>query len=234
LWAHFLGRGLIEPIDDMSEVNPASNEPLLAALAHDVVQQGFDLKQVIRAITTSQVYQLSSTPNSTNAEDDRYYSHALFKPMPAEVLLDAISQATGRPEMFPLLPEETRAIQLWDNRMEHYFLGLFGRPLRQTSCVCERIDEPSVAQVLHLMNAPEIDAKIRHHRGRVHQLVRTGQPPETIVDELYLATYSRLPNADDRQAAVAHVTAVSDTQRTRAAEDVLWTLLNTTEFLFNH
>src|SRR5262249_12575440 len=136
---------------DMRETAPAVNEPLLAALAQFVVDQNYDLKRVIRAIVSSRVYQLSHVATAANAKDDRYFSHASFRSLPAEVLLDAIGRATGRPERFELVPEGTRAIQLWDNRVKHYFLELFGRPLRVTACECERIREPSVAQVLHLM-----------------------------------------------------------------------------------
>ncbi len=235
LWSHFLGRGLVEPIDDMRDTSPSSNEPLLQALAKFTADQRFDLKQLIRAITNSQVYQLSSEPNESNARDHQNFSHAAMRAIPAEVLLDAICQATGRPEKFVLQPEGTRAIQLWDNRVNHYFLQVFGRPLRATACECERINEPSVAQVLHLMNAPEIQAKISHPRGRVQQLNRTGKTSSEIVNELYLATYSRLPRNSERESAVAFLDAATATGlRTQAAEDLLWTLMNTTEFLFNH
>jgi hypothetical protein len=235
LWSHFFGRGLVEPIDDMRDTSPASNEPLLQALSRYTADQKFDLKQVIRLITTSQVYQLSSTPNASNERDDQNFSHAAMKSVPAEVLLDAISQATGRPEEFSLQPIGTRAIQLWDNRVNHYFLAVFGRPLRVTACECERINEPSVAQVLHLMNAPEIQAKISHPRGRVQRLVRAGRSANDIVDELYLATYSRLPRDPERSSAVGYIdAATADGRRVEAVEDLLWTLMNTTEFLFNH
>lgn len=234
MWAHFFGRGLIEPIDDMRETNPASNEPLLESLEQYVVEQNYDLKQLIRAMTTSAVYARSSRPTASNQHDRDNFSHAAFKSIPAEVLLDAICQATGRPEEFPLMPEGTRAIQLWDNRIDHYFLKAFGRPLRATSCECERVNEPSTAQVLHLLNAPEIQEKIGHHRGRVRQLLRANRSSSEIATQLYLATYSRLPDAGELRIAVDYLDAADEEHRTAAAEDVLWTLINTTEFLFNH
>lgn len=233
-WAHFFGRGLIEPIDDMRETNPASNGPLMDALGQYVADEEFDLKQLIRAITTSAVYSRSSRPNDSNQHDQDNFSHAAFKSIPAEVLLDAISQATGRPEAFPLMPEGTRAIQLWDNRIDHYFLKVFGRPLRATACECERVNEPSTAQVLHLLNAPEIHAKIGHHRGRVRLLLQSDRPSPEIVTQLYLATYSRPPDDTELSVATDYLDSESVDRRTVAAEDLLWTLINTTEFLFNH
>ena len=234
LWSHFFGRGLIEPIDDMRETNPPSNEPLLDALSQYVVDVDFDLQQLIRAITASAVYQRSSKPNASNRHDRDNFSHAALKTIQAEVLLDAISQATGRPEKFPLLPEGTRAIDLWDNRIDHYFLKVFGRPLRVTACECERVNEPSTAQVLHLLNAPEIHAKISHHRGRVRALVESDYPTGGIVEDLYLATYSRQPDQRERDVAVAYLDNSPAQRRNEAAEDLLWTLMNTTEFIFNH
>jgi hypothetical protein len=233
LWAHCFGRGLVEPVDDMRETAPASNEPLLAALARYVVEQKFDLRKLIRAIVTSQVYQRSEAPAAGNEKDERNFSRAAFRSLPAEVLLDAIGQATGRPERFALLPEGTRAIQLWDNRMKHYFLEVFGRPLRVTACECERISEPSVAQVLHLMNSPEIQARLGDPQGRVHRLLRSGKPDDEIVEELFLAAYARLPGDPERRTAAAYLKSPERT-RARSAEDLLWSLMNTAEFLYNH
>jgi hypothetical protein len=236
-WSHFFGRGLVEPIDDMRDTSPASNEPLLAALASYTADQKFDLKQLVRAITGSQVYQLTSATNKSNERDELNFSHAALKTIPAEVLLDAICQAAARPDEFELMPAGTRAIQLWDNRVNHYFLQAFGRPLRTTACECERMNEPSVAQVLHLMNAPEIQAKLSHPLGRVHRLIREKKTSGEIAEELYLATYGRPPRDSERAAAAAFLDAAAargSTPYQQAAEDLLWSLLNTTEFLFNH
>src|SRR5262249_17879528 len=142
-WAHFLGRGLVEPVDDVRATNPPSNPELLDALAAHLVASKYDVKALIRAITASRTYQLSSRPNATNEKDGQNYSRALLRRLPAEVLLDAVSQATGAPERFPGEPPGTRAIQLWDNKVPHYFLKAFGRPERSGSCECERNPEPA-------------------------------------------------------------------------------------------
>ena len=172
VWAHFLGRGLIEPLDDVRATNPPSNPELLDALSKYLVDSKYDLRALIRTITASRTYQLSTKPNATNARDGQNYSRALFKRLPAEVMLDMIAQTTGVPERFRGLPPGTRAIQLWDSKVPHYFLKAFGRTERTSACECERNPEPSVAQVLHLMNAPEIEAKLGHAGGGLAKLVK--------------------------------------------------------------
>lgn len=165
LWGHYFGRGLVEPLDDLRATNPATNEPLLDALAAHVVEVGYDLKALTRTMLNSRLYQLASRPNDSNRADEQNYSHASWKALPAEVLLDAICQATAIPEEFNGWPRGYRAIQIWDNRMPSYFFRIFGRPQRVTVCECERGNEPSIAQALHLMNSPETVHKIRHRDG---------------------------------------------------------------------
>jgi hypothetical protein len=232
-WAHFFGRGLIEPVDDVRDTNPPSNPELLDALAKNLVESRFDLRQLIRAITASRTYQLSSKPNATNAKDVSSFSRSYFRRIDAEVLLDMVSQTTGRPERFDGAPPGTRAIQLWDSKVNHYFLKLFGRPQRLSACECERIHEPSVAQVLHLLNAPEIHAKLVHERGTVAKLVQAKRDDGELVDELYLTCYSRLPSDAERRVALEHLRRVP-MQRRQAAEDLVWGLMNTVEFVFSH
>lgn len=166
LWAHYVGRGLVEPIDDLRATNPASNEPLLSALAAHLVAVKFDVKAFSTTLLDSRVYQLASTIEGANAADEQNNSHAAWKPLPAEVLLDAISQATGVPEQFNGWPVGYRAIEIWDNKLPSDFLEVFGRPARQSVCACERGVEPSMAQALHLMNAETTDAKITARSGR--------------------------------------------------------------------
>ena len=233
LVAHFFGRGLVEPVDDVRATNPASNPELLEALAKFAVENKFDLKQIIRTLTASRTYQLSATPNDTNEFDEQNYSRALFRRLPAEVLFDAVCQVTGVPEKFDGLPSGYRATQVWDSDVKHYFLKIFGRPLRSTPCECERQADASVAQVLHLLNSPEIHGKLIHDAGAVARLVQSARDDTKLADELYLACFSRLPSATERAAAVKHL-QISAGQRRESAEDLAWSLINSLEFIFNH
>jgi hypothetical protein len=232
-WAWLLGVGLVEPVDDVRATNPPSNPALLDALAKFTVENGYDVKKLIRLITASRAYQTSSTPNATNEKDDRNFSRALFKRPDAEVLLDMIGQATGVPDRFQGSPGVTRAVQLWDSKARSDFLKLFGRPNRVSACECERTREPSVAQVLNLLNSPEIQGKLSHEAGTVARLVRDQANDAKLVDELYLIFFSRFPTAAEKDFAVAHLRK-NATKRREATEDLAWALLNSTEFLFNH
>src|SRR5262249_48180856 len=161
--------------------------------------------------------------------DEQNYSRALLKRVPAEVLLDMVSQTTGVPERFSNAPPGTRAVQLWDSKVSHYFLRTFGRPERVTACECERNAEPSVAQVLHLLNAPEVQAKLSHEGGSVAKLVRRHADDAPLVEELYLTFYSRPPSDGERKAALAFLEKRKERRR-QAAEDLAWGLLNSLEF----
>lgn len=233
LWAHYFGRGLIEPIDDIRDTNPATNQPLMDALAAHLRDVDFDLRMFTRTLLNSRVYQLSATTNASNQDDAQNFSHAAFKTLPAEVLLDAISQSTGVPEKFNGWPEGYRAIQIWDNRMPSYFFTIFGRPVRATVCECERSGEPSIAQALHLLNAPEIAEKIGHRQGRVRRLASSDLSPSEIIDELYLSTLSRIPTEAEKSLMLQAFES-PETDRRAASEDVLWALLNSRQFVFNH
>jgi len=232
-WAHFLGRGLVEPVDDVRATNPPTNPELLDALAKQFVADKFDLKKLIKAIATSRVYQLSTKPNATNEQDEQNYSRALFRRVDAEVLLDMVSGVTGVPEKFAGLPPGYRAIQLWDSKVPHYFLKVFGRPMRVTACECERNQAPSVSQVLHLLNAPEIQAKLSHEGGAVARLEKSLRSDDALVDEMYLTFYSRFPTAQERALAMDFLRR-DPNRRRQAAEDLAWSLLNSLEFVFNH
>ncbi len=239
VWKQLLGRGLVEPEDDMRMTNPSTNEPLLDYLANHAIESHFDQKSLMRLILNSQVYQTSSVPNESNHDDNQNFSHFYAKRLPAEVLLDAISQVTAVDEVFPGQPRGTRALQLWDNRLPSYFLEIFGRPPRNSPCECGRSSEPTMAQALHLTNAPEVESKIAHDQGRVAKLVSSYRPnaqgklrPEdrdAVIDELCLITLGR--SANHKEIVVAEQLFEASDPRS-AAEDFLWTLLNSYDFLF--
>ncbi|MFN0018232.1 MAG: DUF1549 and DUF1553 domain-containing protein [Pirellulaceae bacterium] len=231
LWKHFLGRGLVEAEDDLRSTNPPTNGPLLDYLANRLIAQHFDLKLLSREIMDSNVYQLSSTTIPGNQDDEQSFSHYLAKRLPAEVMLDAISDVTGVDETFPGRPPGTRAVQLWDNRLPSYFLEIFGRPERTSPCECGRSSEPTMAQALHLMNSPEIETRLASSRGRVAKLAASGKTGREIADELCLTALGRLPNSEERKIADQLFEKAS---RQEAAADFLWTLLNSRDFLFNH
>ena len=236
MWSHYFGRGLVEPIDDMRATNPATNEPLLDALEAHMRHVKYDLKAFTRTLVLSQAYQLGSATDA-NREDRQHFSHSRPKAVPAEVLLDAISQTTGVPEKFNGWPAGIRSIQVWDNRMPSYFFRIFGRPVRATVCECERSNEPSISQALHLLNSPEVNAKIGHRQGTARKLADSALSDDEITDEIYLGTLSRFPTPDERTLMKSAFEATSEARggrRQAAVEDILWTVLNTKEFLYNH
>jgi hypothetical protein len=235
VWAAFFGRGIVDPVDDFRVSNPASNEPLLAALAEDFAAHGFDLKHLMRTILNSRLYQLGSTPNESNLGDTKNFSRSYRRRLPAEVLLDAVSDVTGVGDDFNGCPPGTRAMQTWSYKIGSQFLDAFGRPNSSSDCPCERDVRTSVVQALHLMNSRRLHEKFADADGRVRQLAASPRTPADIVTELYLATFGRPPTADELSTAVAAFGegTTPETRRT-ATEDVLWALLNSAEFVFNH
>ncbi len=231
-WAHFMGCGLVEPVDDFRLTNPPSNPDLLDALAQYFVDNKYDQHALIRAITASAAYQRSPNVNETNAQDEQNFSRYLFKQIDAEVLLDAVSQTTGIGEKFRGVPAGRRAIELWDSEVPHYFLKLFGRPVRVTACECERVTEPTVSQVLHVLNSPQIHNKLSHEAGNIVRLVRQYSGDDYLVEELYLTFFNRLPSEAERKTTQAYLSSAKE--RRKAAEDIAWTMMNSLEFLFNH
>jgi len=233
MWAHFVGRGLVEPVDDVRATNPPTNPELLDALAKSFVESKYDVKQLIRTITASRTYQLSSKPNVTNERDVQNASRALFKRIDAEVLLDMVCQTTGVPEKFAGVPAGSRAIQLWDSQVRHYFLKLFGRPVRISACECERVHEPGAAQVLHFLNSPEIHGKLAHDGGTVANFVKEKADDAALAEELYLTFYSRYPTEREKKVVVEYLKKKPENRR-EVAEDLAWSLMNSLEFVFNH
>jgi cell division septation protein DedD len=201
VWRHFMGRGLIEPVDDLRATNPASNEPLMEFLSSDLVAHGFDLKHLMRQIMNSRTYQLTSRPRPENKKDDRQYSRYFVRRLTAEQLLDGICQVTGQTEKFANLPTGHRAIQLPDTRVANYFLDVFGRPPRQITCDCERAQEPNMAQALHLINGQPVNQKISANGGTVDTLLKSSKKDDEIVTELYLSCFGRFPTKQEMDAA---------------------------------
>ena len=233
IWASLLGRGLVEPVDDVRATNPPSNPELLDALAKYAIEKKYDVREVVRVICASRVYQTSSEPNETNEKDELNFSRALFKRPDAEVLLDMISQVTGVPEKYAGMPAGTKAIRLWDSKTKHEFLRLFGRPARATACECERNTEPSTGQVLNLLNSHELQTKLSHDAGTIAKLVRTQPDDAKLVEDLYLRMYGRFPTAKERGTGAAYMSKKPNDRR-KATEDLAWAMLNSLEFLFNH
>ncbi|MCZ6793693.1 MAG: DUF1553 domain-containing protein [Planctomycetota bacterium] len=234
VWANFLGVGLVEKVDDMRLTNPPSSEELLSALARHLVARKFDLRDLMRTILRSSTYQRSSTPLEQNVPDTRFYSRYFPRRLMAEVLLDAISRATDVPTAFAGYPEGWRALQLPDSRVASYFLSSFGRPERKQTCSCERTAEPSVAQVLHIANGDTLNAKLAAKGGLVDRLVRSGHPDYRIVEEAYLSSLSRYPTDRELRRILDVFAAAKPGDKRKVVEDLLWSLVSSREFLFNH
>jgi hypothetical protein len=256
-WYHLLGRGIIEPVDDVRDSNPPASDELLDALAKDLVDHEFDVKHLIRTIMTSRVYQLAALPDSETGSGGRDFVAAVVRLLPAEPLLDALSAATGVPEVFGDpdrrnadvgqkvlsaetsrktfgdIPIGTRSAQLPDGDvLQHPFLAAFGQPARETSCACERSDDTGLAHALQLINGPSLKEKLIKPDNRIGQLLSSGRSDGEILEEVYLATLSRLPTDRERKVGLAYVARTSD--RRKVWEDVQWSLINAREFLFRH
>jgi len=232
IWYHLMGRGIVEPVDDFRDSNPASNDALLNGLTKEFVAGGYNLKGLIRTILNSRAYQFSATTNKLNADDAIYFSHATTKLLPAEVLLDAISVVTGTTTPFAGLPNGARATQIPDGKMDNPFLKTFGRPARELACECERESDSNLSQALQLIGGATVNGKLHDDNGRIAKLAKSGKPPEAITGELYLVALGRAPNAAELEAAVKHLKGAKDLRS--ATEDLGWVLINSKEFLFRH
>lgn len=245
-WKHFFQRGLIEPEDDIRDSNPPTNPELLAALERHLVASKFDLKELVRVMTRSHAYQLSAQPSSDNLSDRQNYSRYYPRRLQAEVLLDAIDRLTGSQTDFTNLPPGTRAVALPDNSYNRSspFLRAFGRPEGESVCECERVQSSSLAQSLHLINAGDIKGKLANPAGRAERLAKDARPAEAKIRELYLAAFSREPHADELKTALEYLSeprldaagkALDAARADREnLQDLIWALINTKEFLFNH
>jgi hypothetical protein len=234
--AHFLGRGIVDPIDDMRVTNPPSNPELLDALADDFVAHKYSLKHLVKVICNSRSYELSSTPNDYNQHDRQTYARYYPRRMTAEVLFDAVCQVTKSPSSFNNLPKDahapTRAIMLPDESFQSYFLDVFGRPQRISACECERVSEANLAQVLHLLNSDEVQGKVSSGGGRADEMAKDSRPDGEKVEELFLWTVGHKPNETQLNLALEHLERHAKDKKI-AYENILWALINTKEFVFN-
>ncbi|HEY3899299.1 MAG TPA: DUF1553 domain-containing protein [Chthoniobacter sp.] len=247
VWKNYFGVGLVESVDDLRMTNPASNEKLLSEAAGYLVKNHFDLKALMRAILTSETYQRSSVPRPENKDDTRFYSRYYPRRLMAEVMLDAMSQVTAEPTTFRMdkrnanrgigdsFPMGYRALQLPDSHTASYFLNSFGRPNRVQTCECERTNEPSMAQALHIANGDTLNDKLAAKNNRVDQLLATCKSDTELTNDIYLLALSR-PPTDTERAAISKVLAASSApdQKRPAVEDIFWSVMSSREFLFNH
>lgn len=243
VWGNFMGRGIVDPVDDVRATNPASNEELFNALCKDFVDHGFRIKHLVATIMNSAVYQLSAEANATNTNDNKYYSKYIVKRLPAEVLLDAMSQVTGVPTQFSDYPLGVRALQLPDTQVKSEFLSSFGRPPRILCDAAERSSAPSVAQALHVINGDTLNLKLSAPDAYPALAIKLGLSDSRILDHLFLSAYSRYPSEAEKQPMLealrkARVTIGSvDVQREarrQALEDMMWAMLTSKEFMFNY
>ena len=245
VWANFFGRGIVEPVDDLRISNPASNEPLLQAISEHLAKNDYDLKSLMRLILRSETYRRSSTPLPENEGDQKYYSRYYPRRLMAEVLQDAITSVTrvspkynritlsdGSTEGTSLYREGTRALQLSDSAVTSYFLKTFGRNEREITCECERSNKPSMMQVLHLSNGDTLNNNLRSKQSRVNTMIT--QSNGDIIDEAYLLCLSRRPSDSERKRLQNIFEVAPETERRGVVEDLLWALMTSREFLFQH
>jgi hypothetical protein len=243
VWKKFFGRGLMEPEDDLRATNPPIDADLMAWLENDFKQNKYDIRHLIRTITLSASYARSSQPLAENKSDLKFLSHALPRRLSAEVLIDIYSQSTGVPTNFPGFPEKWRAMQLPDTKVANQFLASFGRPERLASCSCERSNEPSVAQALHLANGETLNGKLKSDNSLPKKFAESKEPPESLIRKLFLSTLTRKPSPNETKAYTKVIIQVMNQNQPgdkRIAElrnvweDLFWAILTSDEFLFNH
>lgn len=232
IWAHFIGMGIVDPVDDVRVSNPPCNPQLLDELAKRLIGSNWDMRQMVRDICNSHTYQQSTLPRDPALLDNRNFSHAVVRRLPAEQLLDAVCQVTESKVKFANLPLGSRAVQVADGASGNYFLDLFGRSPRTTACTCERRGEPTLGQTLHLINGDTMSAAIKDPNGRLSRLLTSGAAPGSILDEVFIAAFCRQPTIEEKTKLESFATGAPDIRL--AMEDVAWSVLNSKEFVFNH
>jgi hypothetical protein len=237
VWANYFHAGLVEPVDDLNRANPPSNPELLDYLARDFIEHGYDLKRLHRLITSSDAYQRSWKPNETNRLDRRNYSRAVPRRMPAEVVYDALAQATAADDALLTVRRnlERRAIgHLSTHLAGTYAMHVFGKPDRVAACDCERSNEPTLLQAVFLNNDPLLQERLQES-GWLKQIALAPQDKldtRSLIHQAYLRTVSRAPTKEELARARRHVDeAASPAEGLR---DLLWALLNSKEFILNH
>jgi hypothetical protein len=232
MWGHFFGRGLVNEVDDMRETNPASSPEILEALANEFRGSGFNMKGIIRTMVSSRLYQLSAEPRPENVHDRQNFARYYARRMIAEVFLDAVDQTCGTKSNFGNMSANARAVDLPHEGFGSNFLDTFDRPQRVSVCECERSAAATLGQVLLLANSDEVENKIADGKGRAKTLIDTNRTPAEIVEEIYLTAYSRSPRPDERTSAISYIELAQD--RNKAVQDLLWAILNSREFMYNH
>lgn len=232
VWAHFFGRGIVDPPDDVRVSNPPSHPELRERLARRFVASGYDLRDLVRTICNSYTYQMAVAENEEQERDVRHFAAAKVRRLPAEVLLDAVCSVTQSPEKFAGLPLGARAVEVTDANAGSFFLSVFGRPSRLSACTCERRDEPTLSQALHLLNGATLAAKLADDNGRLARQIAAQTPPQAAIEELYLSALSRPPTREELTLLIG--TYEQSPDKRRALEDIYWAVLNSKEFLFNH
>ena len=237
VWQHFLGKGIVDPVDDVRVSNPASNPELLDTLGEKFQEYHYDFKHLVKDICNSRAYQTAAETNESNAADDRNFAHATVRRMRAEVLLDCLAEVTEVPEKYRGLPLGARAVDIADGNTTTYFLRTFGRASRETVCSCEVKMEPNLSQALHLLNGQTIQRELGQSQV-IPTMLKEQKPPEQIVEDLYLRCFGRTPTSDELAAITEQLpkaTEKNKAQETRKVlDDVFWALLNSEEFMFNH
>lgn len=228
--SYLLGRGLVEPVDDMRETNPPTNVALMDALASEFTQSDYDLKKLVRSILISRLYQLESQPTELNKSDRKFYAYFKAKRLPAEPLLDAIDSVTGVVTKYKNLPLGTRAIELPDAEYPNYFLKTFAKPRRASVCECERMRDENLAQALHTLNGDIISGKVANKSGRVSKLIASKSPLDKAIEDIFLATMCRAPSAEESAACKLMRKQVPNDKE--FLEDLMWSLINSKHFLF--
>ena len=243
IWYHFMGRGLVDPVDDLRDTNPASNQKLMKMLTTEFVGSGFDVKEMIRRIMNSATYQSSSGGPPIGFTDNKYYSRFILRRLPAEVILDIISQATGTSTQFPGYPPNTRALQLPDSQVRSYFLTVFGRPKRKLNSHAERVKDATVSQALHLINSEALHQKLRSPQSMLEELLKRRLPVREIVGEIFWIALSRAPESGELDRILTAISGAQESPRIRSdsaqlrreiLEDFFTGVLMSKEFLFNH